>query len=74
MKQKESPLNEKLKVKPRERLTNEKLKSEFSNQFDLVICAIGIARDIIAEKAVSMQYDNQNSAVQALAKLNDKEQ
>lgn len=60
-------------MKPKENLTNEKIKGEFSNQFEMVIVAIGLARDIIKERAASGHSDNQNSAVQALSKLSGKE-
>lgn len=71
MKPKENLTNE--KVKPKENLTNEKLKAQFSNQFDLVICAINFARDIIKERSGAGQNDNQqNSAVQALIRLSER--
>lgn len=61
-------------MKPKENLTNEKLKAEFTNQFDLVICAIGYARDIIKERSATGGHtDSQNTAVQALIKLSGRD-
>jgi hypothetical protein len=60
-------------MKPQQNLTNEEVKGNFTNQFEMVICAIGFARDIIRERAASGNIDNQNSAVQALGRLSGKE-
>lgn len=60
-------------MKPKENLTNEEVKGNFPNQFEMVICAIGFARDIIKERNATGANDNQNSAVQALGRLTGKE-
>lgn len=60
-------------MKPKENLTNEKIKDEYVNQFDMVINAIEIAREIIHERIVSGNVETGNSAVEALSKLSGKE-
>lgn len=54
-------------------LTNEKVKAKFTNQFDLVNCAIGFAREIIKGRETMAQTDNQNVAVMALMELTNLE-
>lgn len=54
-------------------LTNERVKAKFTNQFDLVNCAIGFAREIIKGRITSAETDNQNVAVQALMELTNQE-
>lgn len=54
-------------------LTNEKVKAKFTNQFDLVNCAIGYAREIIHGRNPTVETENQNIAVKALMELNSQE-
>lgn len=60
---------------PLNNLTNERVKNlaKFSNQFDLVNSAIGLAREIIKGRQPDVETDNQNVAVQALMELADQE-
>lgn len=57
------------KVINKEKLTNEKLKAKFPNQFDMVNSAIGIARDIIRSGRGS--EGGQNVPLQAIQELDD---
>jgi hypothetical protein len=52
----------------KEKLTNEKLKAKFPNQFDMVNSAIGIARDIIRS---GRAVQGQNVPLQAIQDLDD---
>lgn len=52
----------------KERLTNEKVKSKFPNQFDMVNSAIRIARDIIRSGRAS---EGQNVPLQAIQDLDN---
>jgi hypothetical protein len=54
-------------------LTNEKVKANCANQFDLVNNAIRMAREIIRGRITSAETDNLNVAVQALMELNEQE-